>query len=149
MRRINVGLIGLTGCLAFLLVGQVDAQGRGGRRGGGMLRMMLPIEQTIGYLAFDEKMALRDDQLVEIRGALKGVHAKRAALTEEMRGGGDRQAMMGQVQALRKEMIEGLNGVLDDQQDKLLDDYLKRIQEARQRFQQGGGRQGGGAGGAM
>ena len=76
MRKLFVGFVGLTVCLAFLLAGQVDGQRPGGRRGGGMLRMMLPLETMIGYLAFDEKMALRDDQLVEIRSALKETGAE-------------------------------------------------------------------------
>jgi len=149
MRKLATGVVGVTVLCSLLLPpGSADAQRGPNRRGGMMVRTMLPLEGTIGFLAFDEKMAVRDDQLVAIRAALKDVHAKRAALVEEMRGGADRQAMRGKIQSLRTAMIDQVKGVLDDSQDKLLDDYLKQIQEMRRRFQQGGGRRGGG-GGAM
>jgi hypothetical protein len=135
-------------CLA-VLAGSASAQRpRGGRRGpGGMIRMMLPLEQTLGNLAFDKEMALTDAQLIQIRNELKAIGVERDKLAEEMgSGGADRQAMMANVGKLRAGMVEGLKGVLDDRQDALFDGYLKRLQQMRERFQQGGrsGPRGGG-----
>jgi hypothetical protein len=109
--------------------------------------MMLPLEQTLGNLAFDKEMALTDAQLIQIRNELKAIGVERDKLAEEMgSGGADRQAMMANVGKLRAGMVEGLKGVLDDRQDALFDGYLKRLQQMRERFQQGGrsGPRGGG-----
>ena len=112
--------------------------GRGGR-GGSMLRMMLPVEQTLGYLAFDDKIDLKDDQLLNIRTGLRTIHVKRTALAEEMRDGGDREALMEKFRGLREEMLASVKSALNESQNELLDKYLKRIQEARQRRGGGGG----------
>jgi hypothetical protein len=106
-----------------------------------MVRMMLPLEQTLGYLAFDKPMALTDAQLIQIRSKLKAIGVERDKLAEEMAGSGaDRQAMMADVGKLRAGMVEGLKDVLDDRQDALFDGYLKRLQQMRERGQQGGRR---------
>ena len=133
--------------LAFSAEGfaQRGRDGGGGRRGGGMLRMMLPVEATLSFLAFDDKIGLKDDQLLKIRKGLREIYGKRAGLVEEMQSGADREALMGKFRGLREEMLASVKGVLDENQNKLLDKYLKRMQEARQR--RGGGRRGSRGGG--
>ena len=133
--------------LAFSAEGfaQRGRVGGGGRRGGGMLRMMLPVEATLSFLAFNDKIGLKDDQLLKIRKGLREIYGKRAGLIEEMQSGADREALMGKFRGLREEMLASVKGVLDENQNKLLDKYLKRMQEARQR--RGGGRRGSRGGG--
>ena len=133
--------------LAFSAEGfaQRGGGGGGGRRGGGMLRMMLPVEATLSILSFDDKIGLKDDQLLKIRKGLREIYGKRAGLIEEMQSGADREALMGKFRGLREEMLASVKGVLDENQNKLLDKYLKRMQEARQR--RGGGRRGSRGGG--
>ena len=133
--------------LAFSAEGfaQRGRDGGGGRRRGGMLRMMLPVEATLSFLAFDDKIGLKDDQLLKIRKGLREIYGKRAGLVEEMQSGADREALMGKFRGLREEMLASVKGVLDENQNKLLDKYLKRMQEARQR--RGGGRRGSRGGG--
>ncbi len=134
--------------LAFAVEAAAQPEGRGGRgrgrRGGAArLRMMLPVEQTLGFLAFDRKMALKDDQLLKIRGALKEIHGKRAELEKEMRNGADRQQVMQKLGGLRDTMFKEVKAVLDDSQDRVLDGYLERMRRGFQRGR-GGGRRGGG-----
>jgi hypothetical protein len=92
-------------------------------------RFLLPVEQVLGFLAFDEQMALRDDQLVRVRAELKDVYAKRSALAEEM-GSGDRQAAFQKVSALRNEMFEGIKKVLDKKQNAALERFVKMLSDA-------------------
>ncbi len=143
-----------TGCfvVAIGLIASLslEAQPQGGGRGGwgGRVGMMaarfIPVEQTLGFLAFDEKIGLADDQLLKVRKELKTVHKKRAELMQEMQGGQrDRQAMMEKVRGLRGEMLEKLTGILNAEQNKVLAEYMERMQNRRRR---GGGRQGGGGG---
>ena len=134
--------------LAFTVdaTAQPDRRGgreRGRRGGAGRLRMMLPVEQTLSFLAFDGKIALNDNQLIKVRSALSEIHGKRAELQKEMRDGADRQQIMEKLGRLRSSMFEKVKGVLDEKQDKILDEYLERIRRGFQRGR-GGGRRGGG-----
>ncbi|MDE2998896.1 MAG: hypothetical protein OXU79_07450 [Gemmatimonadota bacterium] len=125
---------------------QPDRRGgreRGRRGGAGRIRMMLPLEQTLSFLAFDGKIALKDEQLVKVRNALMEIHGKRAELQNEMRDGADRQKIMEKLGLLRSSMFEKVKAVLDDRQDKVLDGYLERLRRGFQRGR-GGGRRGGG-----
>lgn len=138
----QIGRLGLVvGCVA-ILAGSASAQRPGGgrRNPAMMVRMMLPLEQTLGYLAFDGDMGLTDAQLVAVRSALKPVDKERARLAGEMGGDVDRQQMMASVGKLRADMFARIKEVLDDRQDALLDTYLERM---RQRMQRGGQRGGG------
>ena len=139
-------LLAIALIMAFSVEGHAQ-RGRGGGRGGSMLRMMLPVEQTLGYLAFDDKIDLKDDQLLKIRTGLRTINGKRTALAEEMREGGDREALMEKFRGLREEMLASVKSALNESQNELLDKYLKRIQEGRQRRGGSGGgrgRRGGG-----
>ena len=125
---------------------QPDRRGgreRGRRGGAARMRMMLPLEQTLSFLAFDGKIALKDDQLIKIRKALMEIHGSRAELLKEMRNGADRQQIMEKLGRLRSSMFEKVKAVLDDKQDEVLDGYLERMRRGFQRGR-GGGRRGGG-----
>ena len=141
--------------LASTFLTTVEAQPRRDRRGGGqwrgqaMLRRFLPLEQTIGYLAFDDKIKLKDKQLVKIRKELAPIHEKRGKMAEALREG-DRDQIREEMQALTKEMRKSILAVLDDRQGKVLKDYWNQLEEMRERFRgrRGrGGRGGGGSGG--
>ncbi len=150
--RVGSAVAGMTliACMVFAIALEATAQpdrrggrGRGGRGGGARLRMMLPLEQTLGFLAFDKKLALKDNQLIKIRSDLKDIHAKRAELEKQMRSGADRQQLMQKLGGIRGAMFEKIKAVLDDRQDKILDRYLERTPRGFQRGR-GGGRRGGG-----
>ena len=150
------------GCLALVVVLAAalcaEAQPRGGDRSPAQMAEMrvrgqLPVEQVIGFLAFDEKMGVTDDQLLKVRKELKVFYEKRAdyakKIAQDMEGVEDRQAMMekmramgGEMQELRQEMMGKISGVLDAKQTKLLEGYLKTMRGAGGR----GGRGGGGRG---
>ncbi len=119
-------------------------RGRGRRGGAARLRMMLPVEQTLSFLAFDGRIALKDNQLLEIRNALKEIHGKRGELEKEMQDGADRQQISEKLGRLRSTMFDKVKVVLDDSQDKVLDGYLERMRRGFQRGRGGGGRRGGG-----
>ena len=123
--------------------GRGERGGRGGRLGTMALRF-IPVEQTLGFLAFNKGIGLTDDQLLKVRKELKTVYKKRAELMEEMQGGQrDRQAMMEKIRGLHGEMVEKLTGVLNAEQNKVLEAHMERRQN---RWRRGGGRQGGGGG---
>ena len=136
--------------LSMLFLASVEAQSRRGGRGGwqrqGMIRRFLPLEQTIGYLAFDEKISLKDDQLLKIRKGLLPLHGKRTKLAGSLRDG-DREQVMQDVRGLNREMREGILAVLDPRQTELIKAYWQRQHEMMERFRGGGGRRGRGGGG--
>ena len=129
--------------------------GRGGARGGAQVLRFLPLEQILGYLVFNEDVALSNDQLVKVREVLKVAYSGRAELQRSLRGNNDQQAAMSQVRKLRTEMTQGLSTILNDDQTKALQTYMQRMNQRGGRGGQGGrgsgrgsgGRRGGGGGG--
>ena len=125
-----------------------DGLGGGrGNRAAFLVNRMVNIEQILGYLAFEEKIALNNDQLLEVREALMGIHAKRAEVRQEIQdSGGDVQEARQKVMLLAREMNQMVSGVLDEKQTDEYKAYMKRMQERMQRGGGGrpGGRQGGG-----
>lgn len=140
------GLLLFVGLLTALSV-EAQPQGRRGRGRGGprraemMLAARLPVEQVLGFLAFNAEVELTNDQLLKVRDALKGLYAKRSELAKEMREG-DRQAVMEKMGGLRTEMTQNLSSVLKPAQVEKLKEFMQRIQRRRQ----GGRRPGGGQG---
>ena len=129
---------------------QRGGQGQGGRgqRGGVQVQRFLPVEQALTYLAFNENVALSDEQLVKVRASLKGIYAKRQELQRSLRGSNDQQAAMQKVRALRMEMMQGLTAILNENQTKVFQEQMQRMGQRGQRGQRGGqGGQGGGRGG--
>ena len=129
--------------ILIALSSETLAQPRG--RGGRAARAV-PVEQVLGFLAFDDDVGLSDDQFLKIWNDLKAVRAKRQTAVQE--AGGDQQAVTGKMMELRKEMQEKLNAVLTPKQSELMKAYFKRMQERMQNMQgrQRGDRQGGGGG---
>ncbi len=129
---------------------QRGGQGQGGRgqRGGVQVQRFLPVEQALTYLAFNENVALSDEQLVKVRASLKGIYAKRQELQRSLRGSNDQQAAMQKVRALRMEMMQGLTAILNENQTKVFQEQMQRMGQRGQRGQRGGqGGRGGGRGG--
>ena len=127
-----------------------------GQRGGVQVQRLLPVEQALTYLAFNENVALSDAQLVKVRASLKGIYTKRQELSRSLRGSNDQQAAMQQVRALRMEMMQGLTAILNEDQAKVFQAQMQRMGQRGQRGGQGGqggrrggqgGRGGGGGGG--
>jgi len=136
--------------MAFLLVGslegwaQLSGEGGGGRgaRGGAMMAMRsVPVEQILGFLAFDDKIGLSDEQLGKVRNELKIIHSDRAKLVKGLAGSEDRDATMTEVRKLRAQMTQKLTAILNPGQVKGLQDYMKTM---NQRGGRGGGRGGDG-----
>jgi len=124
----------------------------GGGRGGAMMAMRsIPIEQILGFLAFDDKVGLSNEQLGKVRDALKDVYAERAILVKKLSGGDDRDAAMTEVRKLRGQMTQKLTAVLDAKQVEVLKGYMQEMNQGGGRGGQGGpggrgsgGRRGGG-----
>lgn len=119
-----------------------DRPGRG--FGGGMGRGMSP-DQLLGLLALDEKFALTDEQLTQLRAKLKGSYAKQRDMMEEMfSGDGDFESMRENMAALREEVMQATSEVLDEDQGARLEAHMEEMRSRVGRF--GGGRGGRGAG---
>lgn len=141
-------------CMLFVIailslgVWQVQAQptggrgergGAGGRMGGGMMVMRsVPVEQILGFLAFDDTVALNVVQLGQVRDALKDIHKERAALFEKLRDSNDREAIMMAVQKLRSQMNQKVTAALDANQIEAYKTYMQNMAERGRR----GGEQG-------
>ncbi len=140
------GLLLLVG-LFTALSAEAQPRGRGGGGRGGprraemMLAARLPVEQVLGFLAFDAEVGLTNDQLLQVRDALKGIYTKRKELAKEMREG-DRQAVMEKMGGLRTEMTQNLSSALKPAQVEKLKEFMQQMQQRRQ----GGRRRGGGQG---
>ncbi len=119
-----------------------------GQRGGVQVQRLLPVEQALTYLSFNENVALSDEQLVKVRASLKGIYTKRQELQRSLRGSNDQQAAMQKVRALRMEMMQGLIAILNEDQTKVFQAQMQRMGQRGQRGGQGGqgGRRGGGGG---
>ncbi len=107
-----------------------------------MAQRMVPVESVLTFLAFDEKVSLDDGGLVKVRDALRPVVKKRG----ELNPGGDREAMMEQVEALREEMRVAVTAVLTESQSNALGDYIMELNERAQQARNWGGGGGGGGG---
>lgn len=134
--------------LALIAFGAVEVAaqpgGGGGRMGGAMMAMrFVPIEQVLGFLAFDEKMGLSNDQLLKARDELMLIYAKRAELMKNAQGGEGRDAMMGEVQKLRGEMAQKLTAILQPKQVEQLKSYMQQLTPPGGAGQRGGGPRGG------
>jgi len=140
----KIGCLALAAVLASAMCAEAQPQGRDrspAQRAAMRVRGQLPVEQVIGFLAFDEKMGVTDDQLLKVRRELKAFYEKRAdyakKIVQEMEGAEDRQSMVekmrsmgGEMQELRQEMMGKISGVLDAKQTKLLEGYLRVMRGA-------------------
>ena len=124
------------GILALNLLVALPALSQPQRMGGGGGRMMGPRGtspgQLLGFLAFDEKIALTDDQLLKLRVALKETHKKHQEMMEEMMSGEvDFQEMRPKMMELTKETMETASSVLDEEQVERLKEHMQEMQSRR------------------
>ena len=138
------------GILAFNLLVALPALSQPQRMGGGGGRMMAPRGmspgQLLGFLAFDEKIELKDDQLLKLRVALKETHKKHQEMMEEMLSEEtDFQEMRQQMMELTRETMERASSVLDEEQVERLKEHMQEMQSRR--GPGGGGRPPRGGGG--
>jgi hypothetical protein len=145
MQRINRFVMIAT---ALFMFGALDvwAQPEGGQgergaggRGGAMMAMRsIPIEQILGFLAFDEKVGLSHEQLGKVRDALKAVYVERSALVKKLGDNNDRETTMTEVRKLRGQMTQKLTAVLDANQVEALKGYMQEMNQRGGRGGQGG-----------
>jgi hypothetical protein len=155
MQKINRLIIFAT---ALLMFGGLDVwaqPGGGGRgesgggRGGAMMAMRsVPIEQILGFLAFDEKVGLSNEMLGKVRDELKAIHADRATLVKKLAGSEDREAAMTEVRRLRGQMTQKLSAILQPNQVDALKTYMQNMNQRGGQGGRGGdgGRRRGGGG---
>ncbi len=138
------------GCLLVALpaVAQPGGGGRGQGGGRGMMGGGLSPEQVLGMLAFDDRFAVTDEQLVKLRAGLKNTYVKQQSAMVDMAGGdwqAMREAMREHMETVREEVMATLGQVLNEDQ---LSKFNQQMEEAQaRRGQWGGGGQRGGGGG--
>lgn len=136
--------------LALGLLGTLSIEAQPQRGMGDPGRMMgmmggAQVEQVLAFLAFDDEVGVTDEQLLKLRKDLKEVYVKQQETMQEMRdGGGDFRKLGEKMTALREEMNEKISAVLDAEQVKLFEAYMKTLESRRGGFQgrrsPGGGR---------
>jgi len=139
-----LGTMAAAAVLAVLLsLAMTEAQpGRMGGRAMGMGAGM-NLEHTLAFLAFDESVALDDDQLIALRAGLKDLYAEQQEMIADMRqnrGNMDFEVVREQMAAVEEDLKETLGKVLTEAQVALLDKHMKELQSARSGW--GGGRGG-------
>ena len=149
--KLAVWILALVIFVALPLQAQ-PRQGGGSPRG--MMRGVGGVEQILVFLAYDEQMNLSDNQWVELREALRESHAKQREMQDQMRQAwslsripsqvqddeGDREAMRKAMMDMReemgqaiKEMQEKVTVLLDEDQAKIFEKHLTKMQERRGR----------------
>ena len=103
-----------------------------------MAMRSVPIEQILGFLAFDEKVALSREDLGKVRDELKIIYVDRAKLMQELGASTDREAAMTEVRKLRGQMTQKLSAVLSPDQVKALQAYMQTMNQRNGRGGQGG-----------
>jgi len=105
----------------LVAVAALCAAARSGAQGGGgprslTVREIVPVEMVLGYVAFE--MNVPDEQLVQVRRTLRGVHAKRERVVMEMLTRKvEAREVRARVFSLRRQMLQGLSVALDDEQE--------------------------------
>ena len=130
-------ILGAVSALLLLALTLTWAQPGGGRRGGGGGGEAggISAEQLLGYLALSPDIMLRDEQLLNVRNALRGSYGEQMELLEAMRGRNvDGQATQASLEGLRKSMISAASAVLTKQQSERMKTAIEQM----------GGRGGGG-----
>lgn len=122
-----VGLL-LTG---FLFAPAAQAQGPG------MMNMSPEERATQRITVLTERLQINAQQAEQLKPVLVKQFTEQTALFQKFQGGGDRQAMMGEMQALRTKYDEQINAVLTDEQKTK---YAALVEEERaRRMNRGGG----------
>lgn len=117
---------------AFILAPAAQAQGPG------MMNMSPEqrADQRIGVLV--ERVQVTSAQSEQLKPILVKQFTDQVALFQKFQGGGDRQAMMGEMQALRAKYDEQIGAVLSAEQKTKYQALLAEEAEAR-RSRMGGG----------
>ncbi|MDE2662677.1 MAG: hypothetical protein OXI39_06720 [Gemmatimonadota bacterium] len=117
------------GAFALLLVAlaaaaPLEVQAQRGARGFGM---SLDDQMT----ALTERLALDEEQVVQVRAILEAQAESRRERFQGMRGSGDRNAMMQLMEELQQETETLLDEVLSDEQMEKYREYLAELQQRR------------------
>ncbi len=127
---IRVGVAALT-----LLVAANAAEAQGGGGGGGMGGRggdpAVALQRQTDALM--QGITLDDAQKAKVDTISKAMIADQAKMREQMAAGGDRQAMMGQMQELTTKFRAGLRAVLTDEQKEKFDENVKNLPTGRGR----------------
>ncbi|MCY3699973.1 MAG: hypothetical protein OXH46_10150 [Gemmatimonadetes bacterium] len=121
--RKTIGAFALV-MVALAVAAPLEAQAQRGARGFGM---SLDDQMT----ALTERLALADEQVVQVREILETQSESRRERLQGMRGSGDRSAMMQAMQELQQETETLLAEVLSDEQMEKYREYLAELQQRR------------------
>jgi periplasmic protein CpxP/Spy len=126
---------------ALLLTGLLLAPGAQAQGGGGMMNMSPDerADQRIGVLT--ERVQITAPQTEQLKPILVKQFTEQVALFQKFQGGGDRAAMMGEMQALRTKYDEQIQAVLTAEQKPK---YQALLAEEAERRRNRGGPGGGG-----
>lgn len=124
---------------ALLLAGSMAVPAAQAQGGGGMMNMTPDqrADQRIEILT--ERIQLTAQQSEQLRPILVKQFTEQVALFQKFQGGGDRQAMMGEMQALRAKYDEQTQAVLTAEQKTKYQELLAEEAERRRNRGAGGG----------
>ena len=132
--------------LALSLVSTLSVEAQPSRQMRGPAGMMggARVEQILGFLAFDEKVGVTDDQLLELRKVLKEIYVKQQEMMQEIQqqmrdSDGDFQqvrekmmALRGEMGQMNEEMQQKISGVLNAKQVEQFKKHMEKLQSDRQ-----------------
>lgn len=113
--------------------GRGQGGGFGGQRGG-MMGQGASVAQLVGRADVQKDIKLTDEQKSKIEKINADAQAQRQAMFEEMRnggGGGDRQAMMSQMQKMQEDIDKKVEAVLTAEQKTRIMQIKVQLQGAR------------------
>jgi Spy/CpxP family protein refolding chaperone len=127
--------VGVAALALLVAANAAEAQGGGGGGGGGMGGRggdpAAAIQRQTDALM--QGITLDDAQKAKVDTISKKMVADQAKMREQMAAGGDRQAMMGQMQELTTKFRTELRGVLTDEQKAKFDENIKNMPAGRGR----------------
>jgi len=92
------------------------------------VREIVPLETVLGYVAFD--LNVSDEQLVQVRKALRGIHARREqVVTRILTSRMDMREVRSRVFSLRRQMLQSVSIILDEGQSRELLQAMGERQE--------------------
>ena len=92
------------------------------------VRDLVPLETVLGYVAFE--MNVSDEQLLQMRRALRGLHAKRGhVVTQILVSRMGMREVRSRVFSLRRQMLQSVSTILDESQTKELFEAMGEMRE--------------------
>ena len=83
------------------------------------VRDIVPLETVLGFVAFDQDIP--DEQLLQVRRTLRSLYAKREqVITQIVAGRMDMREVRSRVFSLRRQMLQGLSIILEEEQSQEL-----------------------------